>query len=56
MDNVGANLPTLLATVAGNLFELGELTGIRLVGIGLPPSYARRFPRPRCAGARNALM
>ena len=35
--NVGANLPALLATVAGNLFELGEITGLRLLDIDLPP-------------------
>ncbi len=44
--NVGHNLPALLATVAGNLFELGELTGIRLLDIDLPQDYAARFPGP----------
>ncbi|KLN56371.1 ribulose-bisphosphate carboxylase large subunit family protein [Variovorax paradoxus] len=54
VDNVGANLPTLLATVAGNLYELGELTGVRLLDVDLPPSYAARFPGPRfgVAGTR----
>lgn len=47
IENVGANLPTLLATVAGNLFELGEITGLRLLDIDLPESYARQFPGPR---------
>lgn len=47
VDNVGANLPTLLATVAGNLFELGEVTGLRLLDLELPAEYAARFPRPR---------
>jgi ribulose-bisphosphate carboxylase large chain len=28
--NVGANLPTLAAIVSGNLFDLGEVTGLRL--------------------------
>ena len=49
IDNVGANLPTLLATVAGNLFELGELTGIRLLDIDLPEGYAKEFPGPKFA-------
>jgi ribulose-bisphosphate carboxylase large chain len=49
IDNVGANLPTLLATVAGNLFELGELTGLRLLDIDLPEAYAKQFPGPRFA-------
>ncbi|WP_418320845.1 ribulose-bisphosphate carboxylase large subunit family protein [Piscinibacter sakaiensis] len=54
VDNIGANLPTLLATVAGNLYELGELTGVRLLDLELPTSYAQRFPGPRfgVAGTR----
>lgn len=47
VDNVGANLPTLLTTVAGNLFELGEVTGLRLLDIDLPADYAARFPGPQ---------
>jgi len=47
VDNVGANLSTLLATVAGNLFELGEVTGLRLLDIDMPESYAKLFPGPR---------
>lgn len=54
VDNVGANLPTLLATVAGNLYELGELTGVRLLDLDLPQPYAQCFPGPRfgVAGTR----
>jgi ribulose-bisphosphate carboxylase large chain len=44
--NIGANLPTLAATLAGNLFDLGETTGLRLESIRLPPSYRNRFPLP----------
>ena len=46
IDNVGANLSSLLATVAGNLFELGEVTGLRLLDLDLPPSYAAGFAGP----------
>lgn len=45
--NVGANLPTLLATVAGNLFELGEVTALRLLDLDLPQDYVARFPGPK---------
>ena len=45
-DNVGANLPSLLATIAGNLFELGEVTGLRLLDLDLPPAYASGFSGP----------
>ncbi len=54
--NVGANLPTLTATVAGNLFDLGEVTGLRLEALHLPAEYRRRFEMPRqaIAGTRAA--
>ena len=45
-ENVGNNLPTLLATVAGNLFELGEVTALRLLDLELPENYAAAFPGP----------
>lgn len=47
IDNVGANLSTLMATVAGNLFELGEVTGLRLIDVDLPDGYARQFQGPQ---------
>ncbi len=47
IENVGANLPTLMATIAGNLFELGEVTGLRLLDIDLPQSFAAQFPGPK---------
>jgi ribulose-bisphosphate carboxylase large chain len=46
IENVGINLPSLLASVAGNLFELGEVTGLRLLDIELPEAYARQFLGP----------
>ena len=55
VDNVGANLPALMSTVAGNLFELGEITGLRLLDLDLPPTYAKQFPGPQfgVAGTRE---
>jgi ribulose-bisphosphate carboxylase large chain len=47
VSNIGANLPTLMATVAGNLFELGEVTGLRLLDLDFPQEFAARFPGPR---------
>lgn len=44
--NVGANLSSLLATAAGNLYELGEVTGLRLLDLDLPPDYAAQFAGP----------
>jgi ribulose-bisphosphate carboxylase large chain len=53
--NVQANLPTLASVVAGNLFDLGEVTGLRLESIRLPLDYRRRFQLPRhgIAGTRR---
>jgi ribulose-bisphosphate carboxylase large chain len=45
--NVGVNLPTLAATVAGNLFDLGEVTGLRLESIKLPSAYRKKYALPR---------
>jgi ribulose-bisphosphate carboxylase large chain len=54
--NIGANLPTLAATVAGNLYDLGEVTGLRLEALQLPAEYRKRFELPRVglAGTRRA--
>jgi ribulose-bisphosphate carboxylase large chain len=46
-ENVGANLPTLAATITGNLFELGELSGLKLLDVDLPPAFASRYPGPQ---------
>ncbi|QOT78035.1 ribulose-bisphosphate carboxylase large subunit family protein [Cupriavidus basilensis] len=46
IENVGPNLPVLLATLAGNLFELGEVTGLRLLDLDMPVDYASQFPGP----------
>jgi len=53
--NVGANLPTLAATVAGNLYDLGEATGVRLEALSIPSEFRARFERPRqgVAGTRR---
>lgn len=54
--NIGANLPTLAATVSGNLYDLGEVTGLRLESLQLPAPYRTQFEMPRAgiAGTRRA--
>lgn len=44
--NVGHNLPTLLATVTGNLYELAEFSGVKLLDLHFPPSFEAAFPGP----------
>lgn len=53
--NIGANLPTLVATVAGNLYDLGEVSGLRLETVHVPAAYRARFELPRLgiAGTRR---
>lgn len=46
-ENVGPNLPTLTATLQGNLYELKAFTGIRLEDFELPSEFADPFPGPR---------
>ena len=45
--NIGPSLPNLMATIAGNLFELRPVTGLRLLDIRLPKSFAERYQGPR---------
>jgi ribulose-bisphosphate carboxylase large chain len=53
--NIGANLATLAATLGGNLYDLGEVTGLRLEAVRLPGAYRRRFALPAqgIAGTRR---
>ncbi len=55
VDNVGANLATLASIVAGNLYDLGEVTGLRLDTITLPWAFRKRFSLPSqgIAGTRK---
>ncbi len=47
LDITGVDLATMLATVAGGVFGLRELTGIRLEDIELPPVFANAHPGPQ---------
>jgi ribulose-bisphosphate carboxylase large chain len=46
LDNIGPSLPNLMATVAGNLYELKPVRSLRLVDITLPPAFAHAYPGP----------
>jgi ribulose-bisphosphate carboxylase large chain len=46
VENFGASLPNLWSTIAGNLFELGQVSGLRLTGLSLPPSFTSAFAGP----------
>ncbi len=55
--NIGANLPTLASTLAGNLYDLGEVTGLKLIDVCLPQGYRTRFDMPALgvSGTRERL-
>lgn len=46
LENLGPCLPTLMATVAGNLFELAQVSGLRLLDLKLPAAFAQAYPGP----------
>jgi ribulose-bisphosphate carboxylase large chain len=46
IESVGTSLPNVMATVAGNLFELQQVSGLRLTGLKLPQAFASRYPGP----------
>jgi ribulose-bisphosphate carboxylase large chain len=55
LENPGPSLPNLLATVAGNLFELKPFSGLKLLDISLPPAFLDRYQGPQfgVAGTRR---
>jgi len=55
VENFGANLPTLVSTLQGNLYELAQFSGLRLLDFDVPADFARRFRGPRfgVAGTRR---
>lgn len=55
LGTIGVSLPNLVATVAGNLFELRQVSGLRLLDIRLPQAFAAAYAGPRfgIAGTRR---
>ncbi len=55
IENVGHNLPTLVSTLQGNLYDLSQFTGLKLMDIELPESFAKIFRGPKFGieGTRN---
>lgn len=55
IGTIGASLPNLVATVAGNLFELRQVSGLKLLDIRMPRAFAQAYAGPRfgIAGTRR---
>ncbi len=58
LGNIGTSLPNLLSTVAGNLFELEDLSAIRLENIHLPKDFRKTNPGPQfgISGTRKLII
>lgn len=54
-ENFGRNLPTLVSTLQGNLYELAQFSGLRLLDFTVPASFASAFRGPAfgIAGTRR---
>lgn len=46
VENIGYNLPTLISTLQGNLFELRQFSGLKLLDVKFPPSFDVHFHGP----------
>jgi ribulose-bisphosphate carboxylase large chain len=47
VENVGVSVPNLRTTVAGNVFEVQPLSGVRLLDIDIPSEYGTECPTPQ---------
>jgi ribulose-bisphosphate carboxylase large chain len=47
IENFGYNLPVLVSTLQGNLYELAQFTGLKLMDIEFPPSFSGHFAGPQ---------
>jgi len=47
IENMGPSLPNVLATVAGNLFELKPFSGLKLMDVKLPPAFLDVYQGPQ---------
>src|ERR1017187_9052655 len=55
VENFGFNLPALVSTIQGNLYELSQFSGLKLMDVELPASFAKHFRGPKfgVAGTRQ---
>ncbi|MEJ8842936.1 ribulose-bisphosphate carboxylase large subunit family protein [Lacibacter sp. H375] len=46
IENFGYNLPVMVSTLQGNLYEITQFTGLKLMDIELPASFGQHFKGP----------
>lgn len=47
VENFGYNLPVLVSTLQGNLYEISQFTGLKLMDIEFPGSFKNQYKGPR---------
>jgi ribulose-bisphosphate carboxylase large chain len=47
IENFGMNIPTLISTLQGNLYEIRQFSGLKLDDFELPDSYKKQFAGPK---------
>lgn len=47
VENVGYNLPVLVSTIQGNLYELAQFSGLKLMDFEAPASFTAHFRGPK---------
>lgn len=47
IENFGYNLPVLISTLQGNLYEITQFTGLKLMDFELPDSFKNHFRGPK---------
>ena len=47
IENFGYNLPVMVSTLQGNLYEITQFTGLKLMDIEVPASFAGHYDGPR---------
>ena len=54
VENFGYNLPALVSTIQGNLYELAQFSGLKLLDFDVPADFAAKFRGPKfgVAGTR----
>lgn len=46
IENFGYNLPVMVSTLQGNLYEITQFTGLKLMDIELPASFGKQYMGP----------
>ena len=46
IENFGYNLPVMVSTLQGNLYEITQFTGLKLMDIELPASFGNHYKGP----------